>query len=65
MAGLIWPSWPDLSFSTGVGVTVGGSMAGGGPGGRAPYNISASRSAMDFIPGTVGGEKVCGRCGGG
>jgi len=50
---------------TGVGVKGGGAIDGGGPGGRAPYSISASRSAMDFIPGTVGGEKVLGRGGGG
>jgi len=65
MAGLTWPSWPDLSIRTGVGVTGGGTMAGGGPGGRDPNIISASSSAMDFIPGTVGGEKALGRGGGG
>lgn len=46
MAGLTWPSWPDLSIKTGVGVTGGGAMAGGGPGGRDPNIISASSSVL-------------------
>jgi len=65
MAGFTCPICPDLSMRTGVGVAVGATMDGGGPWGRAPYSISASRSAMDFIPGTVGGEKALGRGGGG